>query len=157
MIPFVVRTRNSQRLTSGVIVAHLWWLSKGRCSQSQFKQRLCLKWHELYRGNEWGFDLSLALHENSCTWEAWRSTTTNGYTCIWQNLPPGCLDLFCNCPALSSNENPNLLYILDLLLAFVSYSYPLKKIPPFEIFLFSVSFVSWEMTTKWHKWLTAMY
>ena len=31
-------------------VAHLWWLSAGRCSQSQFKQQPRLKWHELNRG-----------------------------------------------------------------------------------------------------------
>lgn len=30
---------------------------------------LCLKWHGLSRGSEWGFDLSLAWHEkNGCTW-----------------------------------------------------------------------------------------
>lgn len=102
-IPFVVRTRSSQRITSRVIVAHLWWLSKGRCSQSQFKHRLRLKWHELYRRNAWRFDLYLALHENSCTWEARRLTTTNSYTCVWQNVPRGRSWLHPVC-CLSSHE-----------------------------------------------------
>lgn len=78
LIPFVVRTRCSQRLPSRVIVARLWWLSAGRCSQLQFKQGVCLKWLELNRG----FDLSLARHENSCTWNLQPLTTTNIYTCI---------------------------------------------------------------------------
>lgn len=78
LIPFVVRTRCSQRLPSRGIVAHLWWLSAGRCSQSQFKQEVRLKWLELNPG----FDLSLALHENSCTWNWQPLTTTSTCTCI---------------------------------------------------------------------------
>lgn len=157
LISFVGRTRGSQRLTIGVIVAHLWWLSKGRCSQSQYKQRLCLKWHELDWGNEWGLDLSLALHENSCTWESWHLTSANGYTCIWQNQPRRCtyLDLFL--PFILFYLPMKTLKIIFWCCIWHAYFYPLNKITHFDIFMFSVPFVSWEITRKWHKWLTAMY
>lgn len=43
------------------------------------------------RGNEWGFDLSLALHENGCTWKTWRLTAANGYTCTDKICPRAAL------------------------------------------------------------------
>lgn len=136
LISFVVRTRSSQRLTSGVIVAHLWWISTGRCSQSQFKQEFCLKWHKLNQGNKWGFDLSLPLHENGCTWETRCLTSTNGNTCVWQNLPPGFFYvLWYFLCLLSSYEN-----VLVLLMTLISIlKYKLR-------FLFSLPFVFCEMT-----------
>lgn len=129
---------------------HLWWLSTGRCSQSQFKQ-LCLKWHELYRGNEWGFDLSLALHENSCTWEDLTFDHNQRLHLRLTKSSPGMSWSFIFLWKLPTS------YIF--LVPFISCFYPLNnnnnKKKPFEIFLFSVPFVPWEMTTKWHKWLTA--
>lgn len=116
---------------------HLWWFFKGRCSQSQFKQRLCLKWHELYRGSERRFDLSLALHENSCTWETRCLTTTNSYTCIWQKSAPRITFLILLYLPI---KTPNLFYIKVLLLALISG----------DTFVIA-PLVSWEITTKWHK------
>lgn len=133
LIPFVVRTRSSCRITSRVIVAHLWWLSRGRCSQSQFKQRLRLKWHE--GTNEGLIFLWLCMKIAA---PEWRSTTTNIYTCTWHNLPPGCTWPHSVC-CLSSFICQGRLSIPSIvamfLLALISYSYPLKKIP---LFLFCI-------------------
>lgn len=51
---------------------------------------LCLKWHGLSRGSEWGFDLSLARHEKKKKWLHLKfptaSVTANNYTCT--SAPP---------------------------------------------------------------------
>lgn len=139
LLPFVVRTRSSQVITSQVTVAHLWWLSKGRCSQSQFKQRLCLKWHRLYRGNEWGFDLSLAPHENSCTWDSALDHIQKLHLHLTKSAPR--IHLTSSCLLLIFLWKLLISYIaVLLLLALISYSSPLNKAPPLKMFLFQLLF-----------------